>query len=289
VRLSVVVISRNEGKRLRQTVENLDDTLPDGGEIIVVDDGSTDRSADSLGRRRGRVRVHRVNGHGVARARNFGARLCLGDLIVFADAHIGLGSGWWRPLAEATADPRVGAAAPGITNMRKPEAKTGYGLTFKGPSLDVRWLRRRPKSPAPAAILPGCCFAIRRKVLEATGGWDDGLHQRGGVDNEISVRLWLLGYELLITPGATVAHLFRKESPYPVGWAQYLSNRLRLAFVHWNEERLGKVVASLRNLPEFGEALALLIESDISKRRLEIRNRRVRDDDWYFEKFGLHW
>src|SRR3954471_11125573 len=58
--ISVVVISRNEGRDLQRTVQNLDDTLPAGAEIIVIDDGSTDRSADRVTRRRGRIRVHRV-------------------------------------------------------------------------------------------------------------------------------------------------------------------------------------------------------------------------------------
>jgi len=46
-RISVVVISRNEGRELKRTVENLDDTLPAGGEIIVIDDGSKDGSGRS--------------------------------------------------------------------------------------------------------------------------------------------------------------------------------------------------------------------------------------------------
>ena len=35
--ISVVVISRNEGRELARTVENFDDTLPAGAEIIVID------------------------------------------------------------------------------------------------------------------------------------------------------------------------------------------------------------------------------------------------------------
>ena len=84
--LSVIVISRNEGKELRRTVENLDDTLPEGGEIVVVDDGSTDGSADLLVQRRGRVKLHRKRSLGVARARNFGARHARGIKLVFADS-----------------------------------------------------------------------------------------------------------------------------------------------------------------------------------------------------------
>jgi len=90
-------------------------------------------------------------------------------------------------------------------------------------------------------------------------------------------------------PEVVVRHRFRKRSPFPVGWPQYLHNRLRLAFVHFKPERLGRVVASLRSYPGFGEALTLLADGDITLRRREILSRRTRNDDWYFDRFRLHW
>jgi len=286
-RIGVVVISRNEGDELRRTIENLEDTLPDRGEIVIVDDGSTDGSADHLAKRRGRVRLGRVKGYGVARARNFGASLTKGDIVVYADAHIRLQPFWWRPLCELLDNPRIGGAAPAITDLRR-TTMFGCGLTFKNVELEVKW-GLRIHGPAAMPIIPGCCFATRRDVIEATGGWDEGQLQRGNVDNEGCVRFWLMGYDLMVTPETLVKHKFRKRSPYRVGWPEYLFNRLRLAFVHLNPERLGKVVAALREYPGYGEALALIADSDIAARRLEIRSRRVRDDDWFFERFGLKW
>ncbi len=288
-RISVVVISRNEGGFLRRTVENLEDTLPGDSEILVVDDGSIDGSADRLTRRRGRVRLVRSHGLGVAKARNFGGRQTTGDALIFADAHLGLDPFWWQPMLEQLENPRVGAVAPAIANLPATSIQ-GYGITFKGPEMEVKWIRTRPKGPAPAPILPGCCLAMRRDVFEAAGGgWDDGLLQRGNVDNEVSVRLWLLGYKLMVTPDVVIRHRFRKRSPYPVRWPQYLHNRLRLAFVHFNPARLGKVMASLRDYPGFGEALTLLVDGDITARRRQIIASRKRNDDWYFERFRLHW
>jgi len=286
-RISVVVISRNEGDELKRTVENFDDTLPAGAEIVVIDDSSTDRSADRLRTVRGRIRLHRVANYGVARARNFGAEKARGDVIVYADAHLRLSPDWWRPMIDVLKNPAVGGVAPAIVGYRK--APIGYGLKFRGHTLEVRWLRRRPRGPVAAPLIPGCCFATRRDVIEATGGWDDSQLQRGNIDNEGCVRFWLLGYELMITPDTVVAHKFRKRSPYHVGWPEFLFNRLRLAFVHFNPERLGKVVSGLRGYPGFGEALALLASSDIAKRRKELVARRVFDDDWYCKRFKMNW
>jgi len=286
-KISVVVISRNEGRELRRTVENFDDTLPAGGEVIVIDDGSTDGSAGRVAKRRGRIRLHRVKNYGVARARNFGAREAGGDVIVYADAHLRLQPHWWRPMVDVLGNRKVGGVAPAIDGYR--HGLIGYGLTFKDARLEVRWQRRRPRGPAAAPIIPGCCFATRRDVIEATGGWDDSQLQRGNIDNEGCVRFWMLGYDLMITPDTIVAHKFRKRSPYYVGWPEFLFNRLRLAFAHFNPERLGKVVAGLRGYPGFGEALALLAASDIAQRRRELDARRVRDDDWYCNRFNMTW
>lgn len=287
-RISVVVISRNEGSYLKRTVENLSDTLPASAEIIVIDDASTDRSADGIARR-GRIRLHRAKGLGVAKARNFGGQQARGDILIFADAHLGLDTDWWRPLTDRLQDPRVGAVAPGIAQW-KGDGVIGWGIRFQGPRMEVKWLRRKPKEPAAVPILPGCCLAMRRDVFERPGGgWDHGLHQRGNVDNEVSMRLWLLGYELLVVPEVVIRHRFRKSSPFPVGWPQYLHNRLRLAFVHFNPERLAKVVSSLRQYPGFGEAMALLVEGNVGERRRQLFSVRARNDDWYFDRFRLHW
>ena len=219
MKLSVVIISRNEGAELRRTLESLRATLPPRSEIVIVDDCSTDGST------RGLRRVIKANGIGVARARNLGVSKTTGDLLFFADAHIRLEKRWWQPLAEVLEDRQVAAVAPAVTHLPATRRR-GFGLTFTGPDLDARWLPRQGVTPFSAPILPGCSLMMRRATFDAVGGWDSGLLHRGGVDNEMSVRLWLLGYELMVAPQVVVPHLFRSASPYPVGWPQYLHNRL---------------------------------------------------------------
>jgi GT2 family glycosyltransferase len=213
VQIGVVVISRNEGANLRRTLDNLEETLPSNGRIVVIDDGSTDESVESIKPRRGRLRILRESGLGVTRARNLGARSVPGDVVVFADAHLKLEPDWWRPLVKQLEGARVGAVAPVITDVGAKHKLMGYGLTFRNPQLDVKWLTGKAGRAVEAPILPGCCLAMRRDVFVKTGGWDEGLLHRGNVDNEFSMRLWLLGYRLKVTPGTVVSHLFRPQSP----------------------------------------------------------------------------
>jgi len=283
LKISLVMIARNEGAELKATAGNLSATLPSGSELVVVNDGTRGKPPRLPG-----WRVLQGGGLGVARSRNLGASRTRGDLLIFADAHIRMEEGWWLPLARVLEKPGAGAAAPAVTHL-PPVQAIGYGLTFKAPDLSVSWLAQKSGQPHQVPIVPGCCLAIRREVFRATGGWDDGLMQRGGVDNELSVRLWTLGYDLYVEPRVLCRHLFRAKSPYRVDWPEYLQNRLRLAMAHFSGARLARVLAALQSHEHFGAAMALALENGITGRRREMQSRRVRTDDQYFRRFQITW
>jgi GT2 family glycosyltransferase len=285
--VSVVIISRNEGKRLESTVRNVQRTLPARGrELIVVDDGSTDDSLRFLQRQR-EVRVVRSTGVGVAKARNFGASHAKGDVIVFCDAHMKLRAHWHRALIEPLEARDVGAVAPGIYSVTEPTQR-GFGLYLAGPKLDSRWKPYPGRSPTRVPILPGCLLAMRRDVFDATAGFDPGMRQLGGNDYELSLRLWLLGYELLVVPTVEAGHFFRTRIPFEATWAAVVHNRLRTAFVHFREERIERVVDALRQYQAFPKGLAMTANGDAFGRRALLHARRLRSDDWFFEQFGLN-
>jgi hypothetical protein len=99
----------------------------------------------------------------------------------------------------------------------------------------------------------------------------------------------MLGYELWVTPEAVVQHLFRARPPFPVQWVEVLHNRLRLAFVHFGAARIARVARTLGRYPAMGQAMCWLLDADVASRRAEMAGRRVRDDNWVFERFGLKW
>ena len=87
--ISVIVPVYNCGEYLRRCVESLQRQTYEALEIILVDDGSTDGTAelcDSLAAADRRITVlHRPNG-GVSSARNAGIRAAVGEYVTFADA-----------------------------------------------------------------------------------------------------------------------------------------------------------------------------------------------------------
>ena len=153
----------------------------------------------------------------------------------------------------------------------------------------MAWLGRQGAAPYPVPLLPGCFLGMRRDVFEATGGFDPGMIRWGSNDNEISVRLWLLGYELWLVPQIAVDHFFRDRHPYAVGWTSVLHNALRLSFVHFDRQRFAQVVHALRERQDFPDALAQMLHSDAIARRDLLVSRRSRDCDWFFRKFQINW
>lgn len=276
--ISIIIPARNETSHLQSTVECIRATSPPDAEIIVVDD---ECGADDLANWDVKVVRTQDGESGVTHARNAGARAACGEILVFADAHITTPPGWWEQLCDPLQRPEVGAVAPVISVMGNPTVK-GYGLRLKGPDLSTEWLRKGGQTPYPVPILPGCCLAIRRATFMNAGELDAGLIRWGMTDVEFSIRLWLLGYELLVVPNIEVEHLFRSKHPYPVEWSAVLHNKLRTAALHFNRDRFARVVDSLKTYAQFADAAAELFTRCFEQRRISLYTRRVRDDDWFF-------
>jgi GT2 family glycosyltransferase len=284
--ISVVVPTHNEGAMLGRTVTALLASLPADAEVVVVDDQSSDDSTkgmDAIPRLRMIRPPERI---GVAAARNLGANVAVGSLLVFSDAHVEPDAVWARHFERALADPGVGAVGPAILAMGSP-SDAGYGRRWKDAALNAQWMPRQAAHPYPVPMLGGGFLAMRREVFEETGGFDTGLLLWGGEDLELCARLWMLDYSCLVLPAVRVAHLFRARSPYPVPWELVLHNLLRIACVHFSDPALTRVVTSLRGHPAFPVALVRLLASDVWTRRESVRACRAHDDDWYLRRFSM--
>jgi GT2 family glycosyltransferase len=284
--ISVVVVSRNEGHYLRNTVHSLLPGLPADGEVIVVDDHSTDGSADSLKRGYRRVTVVRPKKRlGVVKARNFGARHAQGEVIVFSDAHVEVPKVWVQPFLDSLALPKVGAVGPVISMMRQRNAK-GYGFRFVDAALTCEWGQWQGPNPYPVPLLAGGFMAMQRDVFTAIGGFDEGMIMYGMEDPDIAMRLWTFGYQCLLIPRIEVAHVFRNDHPFQ-DWETFVHNVLRFAIVHFGVERMRHLFESYVRDESFPAAVARVTSSDAWTRRREIQTSRCYDDDWYFHKFGM--
>lgn len=169
--------------------------FPGGIEVIVVDDGSRDRTgavAEAAG-----VRVVSQSNSGPAGARNRGWREARAPVVLFTDSDCVPRPDWVRRLAGAI-DEQFAVAAG------------SYGIANRGQALaeavqsEIAW--RHSRLPESVEFAGSFNLAVRCDALEAVGGFDEAFPAPSGEDNDLSYRLRDAGYSIRFVPEALVDH-----------------------------------------------------------------------------------
>jgi GT2 family glycosyltransferase len=154
-------------------------------------------------------------------------------------------------------------------------------------ALNVGWLEQRSTSPYPVPLACGCCHGFRRNFFHEIGAYDSGMIGYGSEDLEICLRTWVLGYQVVVVPEVDVFHLFRSHSPYERNWEENTYNLLRMVYMHFNTERINRILPRIMHLPSFEGAVHHLNTSDVWTKRRMLELKRRHDDDWFCTMFGL--
>lgn len=287
--VSIIIPCKNEGPNVKMTVDSILAAAPgENTEIIVVDDKSDDGCCRFLQEDHKYRMVNLISapGVGAARARNLGASAARGEYLVFCDAHIIVPEGWPENLLETFKHPGADAASPAIASLENPAA-VGYGQTWNG-RLEAIWL------PPPAdmgikavPLLPGGCLAVRAGAFREVEGFDNGFIVWGYEDVELSLKMWLFGFGLYVNPSVKILHLFRKKHPYPVTMDHVHYNLLRMAYSHFNNERIDKVLDLIRTSGRPEKTIRRVLNGGALEQRLHYFARRKYDDDWFIKRFGI--
>src|SRR5919106_1469507 len=160
--VSVVVCTYNGSRVIRDCLEGLSRLDYPDFEAIVVDDGSTDRTADIVGEYD--VRLIRTENRGLSSARNTGLEAARGEIVAYLDDDAYPDPHWLRYLAWAfrTSD-HAGIGGP---NIPPPGDGPIADCVANAPGGPVHVLL----SDREAEHIPGCNMAFRKDRLEALGG-----------------------------------------------------------------------------------------------------------------------
>lgn len=198
--VSVVIAVYNEEHHLARLLASLERQSLRPAEVIVVDDGSTDRTAE-IASLRPEVQVKRLAHRGPARARNAGAADASGDILVFLDGDMACAPDFLeRLVAPILAGQAVGTFT---SDIRLGNPHNRWARAF----ADVR------NCPAGGDRLLAKDFpdrwdnfrAIRRDRFLAAGGYDDVGY---GEDMTLAPKV---GETAVAAPGAACFH-YQPES-----------------------------------------------------------------------------
>jgi GT2 family glycosyltransferase len=208
---SVVVVSYDALAKTQQCLAALraaaDPALPT--EFVVVDNGSTDGSAEWLAAQPDVRLIRNADNAGAPRARNQGLAAARGRWLVCMDNDAVVTPGWLRRLLHhAQVDGRSGCVGP-VSNR----AAHGQQIPFAG-GTDPEALRRfadgvhaqYERQGQPHNILTSFCLLFRREVLDAIGGFDERFSPWGWEDDDFTLRATLAGFRNRIARDVFVRH-----------------------------------------------------------------------------------
>jgi glycosyltransferase involved in cell wall biosynthesis len=203
--VSIILPAHNEAAGIGATVQAvLRQTSADVAvEVIVVDDGSTDATAENAQAAGARVIRLAGPGGGPAAARNRGAAAARGDPLVFLDADCVPRPGWLAALLAAHAGGAVvvGGALdlpPGLPALARCDYYCGWYLVHS--RRDAGWV---PHHPPPN-------LSIRRAAFLATPGFSEEPHLRyTNEERALQAELRRAGHRIYFEPKAVVYHYNR--------------------------------------------------------------------------------
>jgi glycosyltransferase involved in cell wall biosynthesis len=196
-KVSVIVAAVNAEATLGPCLDSLARLNYPDFEVIVVDDGSADRTAQ-LARAAG-VKVLTQAHQGLSAARNAGLAAAQGEIAAFIDADATADRDWLYHLVETMR--RRGAPAAGGPNFPPPPSSMLAAAIAAAPGQP----REVRASDEDLAQVCGCNMALDKARVRSLGGFDP-LFTAAGDDVDISWRLVNSGAAIAHAPGAVVVH-----------------------------------------------------------------------------------
>jgi len=198
-RVSVIVCTRNGFDRIGACLSAIGRMDDANFEAIVVDDGSTDGTAEFVTENFPSARLLRLKPGGLSRARNAGAAAATGEILAFTDDDCEPDLEWISRLRKGFADGRFAAA--GGPNLAPPAQSLAQAVVSAAPGAPSHVML----DDGEAEHLPGCNLAVTKAAFDAIGGFDPQFHTAGD-DVDFCWRLRDAGYRLGFVPGAFVWH-----------------------------------------------------------------------------------
>jgi len=196
--ISVIIPAYNEEKVIANTIEALIGEDYPKKEILMVNDGSTDKTLEIANRYKNQIKVLSKKNGGKATAMNYALRYCSGEIIVVVDADTIIGVGSLKQLAQGFQSDKVAAVAGNVKIRNRNNLITGCQSLEYIASIQVA--RRVFDYFGSIPIVPGALGAFRKSALIASGVYDKSTIVE---DFDITLKVAKSGYVVQGTVKAT--------------------------------------------------------------------------------------
>ena len=200
-RVSVVVCAYNAERTMDQCLASLAMLDYPNYEVIVVNDGSRDRTLE-IAESYDHCRIISQPNKGLSAARNVGAEAATGEIVAYTDSDCVADPDWLTYLvAKMEAGSLAACGGPNFPPAEDDLVPAAVAVAPGGPTHVLI-------SDEVAEHIAGCNMAFRRDVLRQLGGFDP-IYRAAGDDVDICWRLQDAGYTIGFSPAAVVWHYRR--------------------------------------------------------------------------------
>ena len=204
-KVSLYIPCYNVEKFIARCIEGvLNQTYPID-EILVIDDGSKDRTVEIAAQYPVRIIKHEIN-KGLSAGRNTGLRNARNELVASLDADCVADSRWLETLVACLEENEKIAIAGGRLIESVQES---WADQWRKVHMTQDWGDKRLPNPP---FTYGNNNLVRKSAIEAAGWFNEQL-RTNGEDVDISKRVYEKGYQAMYDPGAIVNHLRQDTIP----------------------------------------------------------------------------
>jgi GT2 family glycosyltransferase len=215
-KVSVIVCSYNGGATLRDCLESLDLVEYPDFEIVLVDDGSKDKTQEIVAEWKAERETRNAEGEkklpgfisivqpnmGLSYARNAGAHAATGEVFAYTDSDCMPDVDWlFYLVGTLISGDYVGVGGPNISPPAANWIQAAVAAAPGGPSHVLL-------TDVVAEHIPGCNMAFHRAAFESVGGFDTE-YRKAGDDVDFCWRLQNSGGVIAFSPSAIVWHYRR--------------------------------------------------------------------------------
>ncbi|MBW1791755.1 MAG: glycosyltransferase [Deltaproteobacteria bacterium] len=197
---SLIIPAYNAEKTIVSCLESaLKQSLStDEYEVIVVDDGSTDKTPQIVSKYP--VRLIQQENQGPAVARNRGADEAGGSILIFTDSDCELDFDFLKKIIATFEQDSEIVGVQGSYKTRQNEFMAQFG------QVEIETRYKRMAKNKYIDFIGTYAAAYRKDIFQKYGGFDTGFPLASGEDTEFSYKLHESGHKMVFEPGAFVYH-----------------------------------------------------------------------------------